>query len=58
MVELDLRKKHNVWVVGVKDALTGKLQMFPGGDYKLKADQVLLVVGKHTDVNKLSDFKS
>ncbi|MEQ8849224.1 TrkA family potassium uptake protein [Botrimarina sp.] len=54
---LDLRRKHNVWIVGVKDALTGKLQMFPGGDYVLSADQVLLVVGKQADVNKLSDFK-
>ena len=57
MQDLDLRKKHSVWVVGVKDALTGKLQMFPGGDYRLAADQVLLIVGKQTDVNKLSDFK-
>jgi trk system potassium uptake protein TrkA len=57
MQELDLRRKHSVWVVGVKDALTGKLQMFPGGDYRLSADQILLVVGKQADVNKLSDFR-
>jgi trk system potassium uptake protein len=57
MQELDLRRKHNVWVVGIKDALTGKLQMFPGGDYRLSADQILLVVGKQADVNKLSDFR-
>lgn len=57
MQELDLRRKHNVWVVGVKDALTGKLHMFPGGDHRLSADQVLLVVGKQVDVNKLSDFR-
>lgn len=55
--DLDLRKQYNIWVVGVKDAMTGKLQMFPGGDYTLAADQVLLIVGKQVDVNKLSAFK-
>lgn len=55
--ELDLRKKYNVWVVGVKDALTGKLAMFPDGQFQLSADQVLLVVGKQVDVNKMSDLK-
>jgi trk system potassium uptake protein TrkA len=57
MQELDLRRKYNIWIVGIKDALTGKLMMFPGGDYRLSADQVLLVVGKQVDVNKLSDFR-
>ena len=55
--DLGLRKKYNVWVVGVKDALTGKLAMFPDGQYKLAADQVLLIVGKQLDVNKMSDLK-
>ena len=55
--ELALRKKYSVWVVGVKDALTGKLEMFPDGQFQLSADQVLLVVGKQVDVNKLSELK-
>lgn len=55
--ELALRKRYNVWVVGVKDALTGKLEMFPGGDYRLSADQILLIVGKQTDVSKLGELK-
>ncbi|MEO1495885.1 MAG: TrkA family potassium uptake protein [Planctomycetota bacterium] len=55
--ELDLRRKYNIWVIGVKDAMTGKLEMFPGGEYTLSADQVLLIVGKQVDINKLSDLK-
>ena len=55
--ELDLRKRFNIWVVGVKDTMSGKLEMFPGGQYKLAADQVILIVGKQVDVNKLSDWK-
>lgn len=55
--ELELRKRFNIWVVGVKDTMTGKLEMFPGGQYKLAADQVILIVGKQVDVNKISDLK-
>ncbi len=55
--ELDLRKRFNIWVVGVKDAMTGKLEMFPGGQYKLSADQVILIVGKQSDVSKLTEWK-
>ncbi|TWT88323.1 Ktr system potassium uptake protein A [Pseudobythopirellula maris] len=54
--DLDLRKKFNIWVVGVKDALSGKLEMFPGGQYTLSADQVLLVVGKQEDVSKIASM--
>ncbi len=55
--EVQVRKRFNVWVVGVKDALTGKLAMFPDGQYTISADQVLLVVGKQVDVGKMADMK-
>ncbi len=48
--QLDLRRKFGVWVVGIKDALSGKLSMFPDGDFQLSPDQLLLLVGKQTDV--------
>ncbi len=55
--QINLRRKIGVWVVGVKDALTGKLEMFPDGEFRLGADQMLLVVGRHKDLNKLRDLK-
>jgi trk system potassium uptake protein TrkA len=55
--QLDLRRKHGVWIVGVKDAMSGKLQMFPGGDFQLGADQLLLLVGKQNEVNDLRDMR-
>jgi hypothetical protein len=41
--------------VGVKDAMTGQLSMFPDGDFRLAADQVLLVVGKRSDLDTLRE---
>jgi trk system potassium uptake protein TrkA len=51
--QLDLRRKYGVWVVGIKDAMTGKLQMLPGADFKLGVDQLLLMIGKQEEVQGL-----
>jgi trk system potassium uptake protein len=37
--------------------LTGQLEMFPDGEFKLGADQMLLVVGRLADINRLRDYK-
>ena len=53
--ELNIRQRHGIWVVGVKDPLTGELTMFPAGDFRLAIDQILLVVGKRSDLGSLRD---
>lgn len=53
LAEADLRKRYGIWVVGVKDALSGKLSMFPDGEFHLSDDQMLLVVGKNEDTLRL-----
>lgn len=53
LLEIDLRRRFGVWVVGVKDALKGELHMFPGGDFRIGADQLLLVVGKKDELTDL-----
>ncbi len=53
LIDCDLRKRYGVWVVGAKDALTGKLTMFPEGSFKMNDDQMLLVVGKESDLARL-----
>ncbi len=55
LAQLDVRRKFNVWVIGVKDALTGNLEIFPGGDFQFGGDQMLLVVGKQADLTRLRD---
>lgn len=55
VIEADLRKKFGVWIIGVKDALTGNLNMFPDGSFKLTDEQMILVVGKEKELRKLRE---
>jgi trk system potassium uptake protein TrkA len=55
--EVDLRHIYNVWVVGVKDALTGQLALFPDADYRFGADQLLVVVARQEDLNRFREVK-
>lgn len=55
LMQLNLRQRFGVWVVGVKDAMTGKLAMFPAGEFQLGADQLLLVVGKQDALDRLRE---
>jgi trk system potassium uptake protein TrkA len=50
LLDLNIRQAYGVWVVGVKDSMTGKLTMFPAGDFKMQADQMLLVVGRRQEL--------
>jgi trk system potassium uptake protein TrkA len=55
--DANLRKDFGISVVGVKDALSGKLHMFPDGDFVLNDDQLLVVVGRQTDLNRFRELK-
>lgn len=56
LAEANLRRRYGVWVVGLKDVLTGKLEIFPDADFRLNSSQLLLVVGKQTDLNRLREL--
>jgi trk system potassium uptake protein TrkA len=56
LMDTDLKKKFGLWVIGVKDVLTGKLTMFPDGDFKFSDDQMLLMVGKEKDLRKFREM--
>lgn len=53
----NLRKSLNISVVGIKDALSGKLQIFPDGEFRLSDDQLLVVVGRQADIEKLRELE-
>ncbi len=53
LIDADLNKRFGVWVIGAKDALTGNLQMFPDGSFKLSDEQMILVVGKEKELRRL-----
>jgi trk system potassium uptake protein TrkA len=56
LAEADLRNAIGVQVMGIKDVLSGKLDMFPDGRRKLLEDQVLLVVGRAEELQALRDM--
>lgn len=53
----NLRRRFGVWVVGIKDVLTGRLEILPDADACLNDDQLLLVVGKQAELNRLRELK-
>jgi trk system potassium uptake protein len=57
LLQINLRRQFGVWVVGVKDVLSGQLEMFPDGEFKIGEDQMLLVVGRLKELNRLRDQK-
>ena len=56
LAEANLRTAIGVHVMGIKDVLTGKFEMFPDGRRKLLDDQVLLVVGRAEELQALRDL--
>jgi trk system potassium uptake protein len=55
--DADLRRRFGIWVLGVKDALSGKLAIIPDADFRLTDDQLLLVIGRMPDINKFRALK-
>ena len=55
--QTDLRRLHNIWVVGVKDAMTGKLALFPDPDYTFGADQLIVVVARQDELRRFREVK-
>ncbi len=53
----DLRRQYGAWIVGVKDVLSGKMEMFPDPDFRFGTDQIMLVIGKDTALESLRKIK-
>jgi trk system potassium uptake protein TrkA len=51
--ELQLRSKHHVEVIAVRDVLTDKIHMVPHADLVLKDGEVLVVIAREKDIQKL-----
>ncbi len=57
LAEADLRNRFGVNVMGLKDVMKGKFDMFPDAKTKLLDDQVLLVVGREKDLARLRELR-
>jgi trk system potassium uptake protein TrkA len=52
LVELDLRRKFNVTIVGIKDVLTGEFLAVPPPTHVIKDSDLLVFIGKAEDVER------
>ena len=56
LAEANLRSRIGVHVMGIKDVMKGKFEMFPDGKTRLLEDQVLLVVGREQEIATLREL--
>jgi len=53
LAELQLRNRYHVDVIAVRDTLTEKIQMVPPAGFVVKDSEVLVVVGRGEDIDKI-----
>jgi trk system potassium uptake protein TrkA len=51
--DLQVRKKHHIGVIASRDVLTDQIQMIPSADFVIKDSDILVVIGKEQDIQKL-----
>ena len=54
LVELNLRRQYSVNVIAVREVLSDKVSLAIGPDYLIKDSDVLVVLGRHDDIEKLN----
>lgn len=55
LIELDLRKRFGVLVIGVKDVITDQFSLLPEAGYVIKDSDLLVVLGKIDDLARAAD---
>ncbi|MCP4567528.1 MAG: TrkA family potassium uptake protein, partial [FCB group bacterium] len=53
LMDLQLRVNYNLSVIAVKDVESGNFDFAPGGDYIVRAGDILVTLGKHEDIDKI-----
>lgn len=51
--ELQLRSKYHVEVIAIRDVLTDQIQMVPSAGYVIKDGEIMVVIAKEKDIQKL-----
>jgi len=52
LIDLDLRRKHNVTIIGIKDVLTDVFTAVPPPTHVIKDSDLLIFIGKSEDVER------
>jgi trk system potassium uptake protein len=52
--ELHLRSKYHIEVIAVREVLPERLTMVPRADFVVKDSDILVVIGKEKDIQKIA----
>lgn len=55
--DLDLRAKHNVHVIAIKELVPENFILVPPADFVIKDSDILIMLGKSQDIKRIKDFK-
>jgi len=53
LLDLQLRNRYHVQVIAVKDTASDAISFAPGGNYKIKKNDLLVILGKEADIEKI-----
>jgi len=53
LADLRLRGKFHVEVIAIRDVLSDKIQLVPRADFVIKDSDILIVIGKEADIQKI-----
>ena len=53
LLEVQIRSRYHVQVIAIKDSASGKVTFAPGGEYRFKRNDILIVLGKEEDIEKI-----
>jgi len=56
LIELDIRRNHHVQVIMVKEVVPENVTLIPGGDHVVKDSDILVVIGREEDMNKIESY--
>ncbi|WP_303721134.1 TrkA family potassium uptake protein [Malonomonas rubra] len=52
LIQLDLRRKYDILVIGIKDVLSDRFILLPSADHLIKESDLLVIFGKTEDVDR------
>jgi trk system potassium uptake protein TrkA len=53
LAELALPQKHGVQVIGIRELIPGRFTMVPRGDFVVKDSDILVVIGRGSNINRI-----
>ena len=57
LMELELRKRYQVNVIAIKELVPERFTMVPNADFTVKDSDILIILGKESDLAKIKELK-